>query len=122
MTADALFRCFRNRSTVRPDEPDEDGTERYAIVAGGLRLNAMQALVEDKVSDADYPVPCLAMLNPLQLSHVPIHSWETGRAWEILSQTVRNIPGNPVRNNQKSNRGRWRHRRADLRSDRSDRP
>ena len=43
---------------VRPDEPDEDGAERYAVVAGGRRLKAMQALVEDKVLDADHPVPC----------------------------------------------------------------
>ena len=43
---------------VRPDEPDQDGAERYAVVAGGRRLKAMQALVEDKVFDADHPVPC----------------------------------------------------------------
>ncbi len=43
---------------VRPDEPDEHGAERYAVVAGGRRLKAMQALVEDKVFDADHPVPC----------------------------------------------------------------
>ena len=45
---------------VRADEPEEqDGAERYAVVAGGRRLKAMQALVEDKVLDADHPVPCL---------------------------------------------------------------
>ncbi|MCY3761756.1 MAG: ParB/Srx family N-terminal domain-containing protein, partial [Gemmatimonadetes bacterium] len=38
--------------------PDEDGGDRYAVVAGGRRLKAMQALVEDKVFDADHPVPC----------------------------------------------------------------
>ena len=51
---------------VRPDEPDEDpgsgpgqaAAERYAVVAGGRRLKAMQELVEDKVLDADHPVPC----------------------------------------------------------------
>ncbi len=43
---------------VRPDEPDEGGAERYAVVAGGRRLKAMQALVEDGVLDADRPVPC----------------------------------------------------------------
>ena len=43
---------------VRPDEPAEDGTERYAVVAGGRRLKAMQALVEDEVFDANHPVPC----------------------------------------------------------------
>ena len=43
---------------VRTDEPDESGIERFAVVAGGRRLKAMQALVEDKVFDADHPVPC----------------------------------------------------------------
>ena len=38
--------------------PDSDGGERFAVVAGGRRLKAMQALVEDKVFDADRPVPC----------------------------------------------------------------
>ena len=44
---------------VRADEPGEDGTDRYAVVAGGRRLKAMQALVEDGVFGADHPVPCL---------------------------------------------------------------
>ena len=59
---------------VRIDEPGEDpgsgepaparepggqtAAERYAVVAGGRRLKAMQALVEDNVLDADHPVPC----------------------------------------------------------------
>ena len=41
---------------VRSDTPAEDGAERYAVVAGGRRLKAMQVL---KVLDADHPVPCL---------------------------------------------------------------
>ena len=43
---------------VRADEPDESDAECFAVVAGGRRLKAMQALVEDKVLDADHPVPC----------------------------------------------------------------
>ena len=43
---------------ARADDPDSDGVERYAVVAGGRRLKAMQELVEDKVFDADHPVPC----------------------------------------------------------------
>ena len=43
---------------VRPDEPGETDTERYAVVAGGRRLKAMQALVEDEALNADHPVPC----------------------------------------------------------------
>ena len=44
---------------VRTDGPAADGAERYAVVAGGRRLKAMQALVEDGVLDPDHPVPCL---------------------------------------------------------------
>ena len=43
---------------VRADEPDEDGCERFAVVAGGRRLKAMQALVEDGALDVGHPVPC----------------------------------------------------------------
>ncbi len=43
---------------VRADDAGEDDAERFAVVAGGRRLKAMQALVEDKVFDADHPVPC----------------------------------------------------------------
>ena len=43
---------------VRTDDPGEDNAERFAVVAGGRRLKAMQELVEDKVFDADHPVPC----------------------------------------------------------------
>ena len=42
---------------VRSDASDTEDAERYAVVAGGRRLKAMQALVEDKVLDADHPVP-----------------------------------------------------------------
>ena len=41
---------------VRVDGPVEDG--RYAVVAGGRRLKAMQELAADGTIDADHPVPC----------------------------------------------------------------
>ena len=41
-----------------PLDPQADA-QRYAVVAGGRRLRAMQALVEDDVFDPDHPVPCL---------------------------------------------------------------
>ena len=41
---------------VRVDGPVEDG--RYAVVAGGRRLKAMQELAADGVIGADHPVPC----------------------------------------------------------------
>ena len=43
---------------VRTEEAGEDGAERYAVVAGGRRLKAMRALVEDGALDPDHPVPC----------------------------------------------------------------
>ena len=49
---------------VRTDEPNADGADRYAVVAGGRRLKAMQALVEDGVFDPDHPVPCLIDADP----------------------------------------------------------
>ena len=56
---------------VRMDEPDENSAERFAVVAGGRRLKAMQALVEDSVLDADHPVLCLVKagdVEPAELS------------------------------------------------------
>ncbi len=43
---------------VRIEDPVEDGVERCAVVAGGRRLAAMKALVEEEVLDADHPVLC----------------------------------------------------------------
>ena len=33
---------------VRPDEPDADGIERFAVVAGGRRLAALKALADNR--------------------------------------------------------------------------
>ena len=57
---------------VRPDEPDENGAERYAVVAGGRRLKALQALVEDKVFDADHPVPCQMKRDDIEAGEVSL--------------------------------------------------
>ena len=43
---------------ARPDGTDDDGNERFAVVAGGRRLAALQALADDGALDADHPVPC----------------------------------------------------------------
>ena len=42
---------------VRAADPDHDDGA-YAVVAGGRRLKAMQALAEEKVLDPDHAVPC----------------------------------------------------------------
>ena len=43
---------------VRVEHPGGNGIERCAVVAGGRRLAAMQALAEEGALDADHPVPC----------------------------------------------------------------
>ena len=48
---------------VRPDEPDADGIERFAVVAGGRRLAALKALAENGTLHADHPVPCKIAAN-----------------------------------------------------------
>lgn len=48
---------------ARADDPDEDGTERFAVVAGGRRLAALKALADEGVLGADHPVPCRIAAN-----------------------------------------------------------
>ena len=43
---------------ARADEPEVDGAERLAVVAGGRRLAALKALIEDGTIDDDHPMPC----------------------------------------------------------------
>ena len=85
---------------VRADEPDEQGAERYAVVAGGRRLKAMQALVEDKVFDADHPVPCQVRsgdAEPAELSlaenviRVPMHPADQVGAFTKLADAGQSV-------------------------------
>ena len=48
---------------ARPDAPAEDGTERFAVAAGGRRFEALKALAEAGTIDADHPVPCKIVAN-----------------------------------------------------------
>ena len=43
---------------ARAMEPSTDCVARYAVIAGGRRLAAMQALATEGVLDEDHPVPC----------------------------------------------------------------
>ena len=43
---------------ARAMEPGPDGAARYAVIAGGRRLAAMQALAAEGALDEDHPVPC----------------------------------------------------------------
>ena len=48
---------------ARHDQPDADGIERFAVVAGGRRLAALKALAENGTLHPDYPVPCKIAAN-----------------------------------------------------------
>ena len=48
---------------ARPDAPDADGVERFAVVAGGRRLAALKKLAENGTLHADHPVPCKIAAN-----------------------------------------------------------
>ena len=69
---------------VRPDEPDEDGAERFAVIAGGRRLKAMQALAADGVLGAEHPVPC------------QVRSGDAGAAEVSLAENVVRIAMHPA--------------------------
>ena len=69
---------------VRPDEPDSDGAERFAVAAGGRRLKAMQALVEDGVLDAGHSVPC------------QVRAGDAETAELSLAENVMRIPMHPA--------------------------
>ena len=43
---------------ARAMEPGPDGIGRYAVIAGGRRLAAMQALAAEGALEEDHPVPC----------------------------------------------------------------
>ncbi len=91
---------------VRPDEPAQNGAERYAVVAGGRRLKAMQALVEDKVFDADHPVPCQVRTGdaePSELSlaenviRIAMHPADQVVAFSELARTGQSVSAIAVR-------------------------
>ncbi len=78
---------------------DDNDAERYAVVAGGRRFRAMQALVEDKVLDADHPVPCLVKseVEPAELSlaenviRVPMHPADQVVAFSELARAGQTV-------------------------------
>ena len=91
---------------VRTDDPSDDGIDRYAVVAGGRRLKAMQALVEDKVLNADHPVPCLVKageVEPAELSlaenviRVPMHPADQVVAFTKLADAGQSVSAIAVR-------------------------
>ncbi len=113
---------------VRADDPAEDCIERYAVVAGGRRLKAMQELVEDKVIDADHPVPCQVRsgdADPSELSlaenviRVPMHPADQVVAFKELADAgqsvLRRLPRQNADQTQKARVGIAVRRKRQLR-------
>ena len=103
----AAFGLLENL-VVRPDEPDAGpgsaepapAAEHFAVVAGGRRLRAMQALVQDEVLDANHPVPCQVRTGdaePSELSlaenviRVPMHPADQVIAFTKLSDAGQSV-------------------------------
>ena len=91
---------------VRTDDPGEDNAERFAVVAGGRRLKAMQELVEDKVFDTDLPVHCqvrTADADPAELSlaenviRVPMHPADQVVTFKELADAGQSVSAIAVR-------------------------
>ena len=80
---------------ARPDTPDPDGAERFAVVAGGRRLAALQALAENGTLHADYPVPCKIAANgnaqelslAENVSYLPMHPADQVVAFSELARS-----------------------------------
>ncbi len=78
---------------ARADGTDDNGRERFAVVAGGRRLAALQALAGDGVLDPDHPVPCrLANGDAAELSlaenvvRVAMHPADQVEAFSALAE------------------------------------
>ena len=80
---------------ARPDDPDADGVERFAVVAGGRRLTALQALAENGTLHADHPVPCKIAANgdavelslAENVSYLPMHPADHVVAFSELARS-----------------------------------
>ena len=57
---------------ARSMEPGADGPGRYAVIAGGRRLAAMQALAAEGALDEDHPVPCRMIGNIVAAEEVSL--------------------------------------------------
>ena len=80
---------------ARPDAPDADGVERFAVVAGGRRLAALKKLAENGTLHADHPVPCKIAVNgnaqelslAENVSYLPMHPADQVVAFSELARS-----------------------------------
>ncbi len=91
---------------VRADEPGEDpgsgpgqtAADRYAVVAGGHRLKAMQALAEDGVFDPEHPVACLVRTKDADPGEISLAENVARLAMHSADQVVA-FPGSGITEN-----------------------
>ena len=57
---------------ARSAEDTEDGSERFAVIAGARRLAALNELASEGVIEADYPVPCRIVANGANDSEISL--------------------------------------------------
>ena len=90
---------------ARPDAPDADGVERFAVVAGGRRLAALKALAENGTLHADHPVPCKIATNgnaqelslAENVSYLPMHPADQVVAFSELARSGATVAAIAVR-------------------------
>ena len=57
---------------ARSAEAGEDGSERFAVIAGARRLAALNELASEGVIEPDYPVPCRVVANGANDSEISL--------------------------------------------------
>ena len=90
---------------ARPDEPDADGVERFAVVAGGRRLAALKKLAENGTLHADHPVLCKIATNgnaqelslAENVSYLPMHPADQVVAFSELARSGATVAAIAVR-------------------------
>jgi len=95
LTASIKAHGLLENLVVRQDTAAADGTERFAVIAGGRRLTALNLLAEDGVIASTHPVPCQVVSNDnsaeLSLAEnvmrIPMHPADQVVAFKALADT-----------------------------------
>ena len=95
LTASIKAHGLLENLVVRQDSAAADGTERFAVIAGGRRLTALNLLAEDGIIASTHPVPCQVVSNDnsaeLSLAEnvmrIPMHPADQVVAFKALTDT-----------------------------------
>ncbi|MDE0406607.1 MAG: ParB N-terminal domain-containing protein [Alphaproteobacteria bacterium] len=95
LTASIKAHGLLENLVVRHDSAADDGTEHFAVIAGGRRLAALNLLAEDGVIASTHPVPCQVVSNDnsaeLSLAEnvmrIPMHPADQVVAFKALADT-----------------------------------